>query len=315
MGHLESNELAEDLSLARDFDLGMNGPPLFIAMDFIAGGLVLLVSGVLSAAVLFGFAWWAPLVLLGVWGATHRLLRESGVWKDRNTDEVRVGAPARGVRLRPGGRAARGQGAADVRARRLGDRAVHPAAHPAATSCSGRPPSCASGRWPAPCSSSSSATWLVFWALADAVARRTDRARCDDHLPAGRGRCSRGRLRRPELGAGHRRRARPRRPSGCRRRWRTPERSRRARAAAGRRRAPEIRFRGVTLRVRRRAGAAGPRPHDAGRHLDGGRRASTAPARPRWPSCCAGSTTRSRARSRSTASTCATSTSTSTAPG
>jgi len=89
MGHLESNELAQDLSLARDFDLGMNGPPLFIAMDFIAGGLVLLVSGVLSAAVLFAFAWWAPLVLLGVWGATHRLLRESGVWKDRNTDEVR----------------------------------------------------------------------------------------------------------------------------------------------------------------------------------------------------------------------------------
>ena len=89
MGHLESNELAQDLSLARDFDLGMNGPPLFIAMDFIAGGLVLLVSGVLSATILFAFAWWAPLVLLGVWGATHRLLRESGVWKDRNTDEVR----------------------------------------------------------------------------------------------------------------------------------------------------------------------------------------------------------------------------------
>jgi ABC-type multidrug transport system fused ATPase/permease subunit len=90
MGHLESNELAEDLSMARDFDLGMNGPPLVVGMDFIAGGLVLLLSGVLSAAVLFGFAWWAPLVLLAVWGATHRLLRESGVWKDRNTAEVRA---------------------------------------------------------------------------------------------------------------------------------------------------------------------------------------------------------------------------------
>ncbi len=90
MGHLESNELAEDLSMARDFDLGMNGPPLVVGMDFIAGGLVLLVSGVLSAAVLVGFAWWAPLVLLVAWGATHRLLRESGVWKDRNTAEVRA---------------------------------------------------------------------------------------------------------------------------------------------------------------------------------------------------------------------------------
>ena len=90
MGHLESNELAEDLSMARDFDLGMNGPPLVVAMDFIAGGLVLLVGGARSAAVLVGYAWWAPLVLLGAWRATHRLLRESGVWKDRNTAEVRA---------------------------------------------------------------------------------------------------------------------------------------------------------------------------------------------------------------------------------
>ncbi|HEY4314487.1 MAG TPA: ABC transporter ATP-binding protein [Actinomycetes bacterium] len=90
MGHLESTELAEDLSLARDFDLGMNGPPLVVGMDFIASGLVLLASGFLSALVLVGFAWWAPLVLLLAWGATHWLLRESGVWRDRNTAEVRA---------------------------------------------------------------------------------------------------------------------------------------------------------------------------------------------------------------------------------
>ena len=46
---------------------------------------------------------------------------------------------------------------------------------------------------------------LVFWAVADAVLDGQHRARCDDHLPAGRGRCQRGRLRRAELGAGHRR--------------------------------------------------------------------------------------------------------------
>jgi ABC-type multidrug transport system fused ATPase/permease subunit len=90
MGHLESTELAEDLSLARDFDLGMNGPPLVVGMDFIASGLVLLASGFLSALVLVGFAWWAPPVLLLAWGATHWLLRESGVWRDRNTAEVRA---------------------------------------------------------------------------------------------------------------------------------------------------------------------------------------------------------------------------------
>jgi len=32
----------------------------------------------------------APLVLGGAWLATHWLLRESGVWRDRNTDEVRA---------------------------------------------------------------------------------------------------------------------------------------------------------------------------------------------------------------------------------
>ena len=45
--------------------------------------------GLAAAIVLFGFSWWAPLVLLAAWGSTHWLLRESGVWRDRNTDEVR----------------------------------------------------------------------------------------------------------------------------------------------------------------------------------------------------------------------------------
>ena len=89
VGHLERPELADDLTLARDFDLGLTGPPLAISMDFIAGGLVELVTGVSAAIVLAWFHWWAPLVLLAAWGSTHWLLRESGVWKDRNTGEVR----------------------------------------------------------------------------------------------------------------------------------------------------------------------------------------------------------------------------------
>jgi type IV secretory pathway TrbD component len=68
----------------------MTGPPLFISMDFIAGGLVELLGGLACALVLFAFAWWAPLVLAGAWLATHWLLRESAVWFDRNTDEVRA---------------------------------------------------------------------------------------------------------------------------------------------------------------------------------------------------------------------------------
>jgi ABC-type multidrug transport system fused ATPase/permease subunit len=58
-------------------------------MDFIASGLVELVAGLVCAVVLVGFAWWAPLVLAGAWLATHWLLRESAVWRDRNTEEVR----------------------------------------------------------------------------------------------------------------------------------------------------------------------------------------------------------------------------------
>ena len=89
MGHLESPELTNDLSMARDFDLGITGPPMSISMDFIAGGLVEMVGGLASAAVLAFYAWWAPLVLGGAWLATHWLLRESGVWRDRETPEVR----------------------------------------------------------------------------------------------------------------------------------------------------------------------------------------------------------------------------------
>lgn len=89
IAHLENPSLAADLTVARDFDLGMTGPPLSYSMDFIAGGLVGMITGLTSAAVLFGFSWWAPLVLAGAWLATHWLLRESAVWWDRQTDEVK----------------------------------------------------------------------------------------------------------------------------------------------------------------------------------------------------------------------------------
>jgi ABC-type multidrug transport system fused ATPase/permease subunit len=90
LGHLEDPDFAADLTVARDFDLGMTGPPLNIALDFIAGGLVEMIGGVSCAIVLFAFAWWAPPLLAGAWFATHWLLRESAVWRDRNTPEVQA---------------------------------------------------------------------------------------------------------------------------------------------------------------------------------------------------------------------------------
>ncbi|HXT21991.1 MAG TPA: ABC transporter ATP-binding protein, partial [Thermoanaerobaculia bacterium] len=89
VAHLEDPKLGGDLVTARDFDLGMTGPPLFIDMDFIADGLVQMLGGLASAAVLFAYAWWAPPLLAAAWLATHWLLRESAVWFDRRTEEVR----------------------------------------------------------------------------------------------------------------------------------------------------------------------------------------------------------------------------------
>jgi len=89
MGHLEDPRLTGDLTVARDFDLGMTGPPLSISMDFIATGMVEMIGGVACAVILVRYAWWAPIGLVGAWLATHWLLRESAIWWDRNTDEVR----------------------------------------------------------------------------------------------------------------------------------------------------------------------------------------------------------------------------------
>ena len=65
MGHLEDPTLTRDLTVAREFDLGMTGPPLSFAMDFIASGLVEMVGGLASTLILARYAWWAPLLLAG----------------------------------------------------------------------------------------------------------------------------------------------------------------------------------------------------------------------------------------------------------
>src|SRR5262249_40902880 len=90
MVHLERPDLVDDLVMARNFELGISGPPLHIAMDFIASGLVQMIAGLSSALVLVAFHWWAPILLIGALGSTPWLLRESGVWKDRNTADVRT---------------------------------------------------------------------------------------------------------------------------------------------------------------------------------------------------------------------------------
>jgi ATP-binding cassette subfamily B protein len=89
IAHLEDTRLTTDLTAARDFDLGITGPPMSISMDFIASGLIEMVGGIASAIVVAAYHWWAAVLLVAAWSATHWLLRESAIWRERNTDEVR----------------------------------------------------------------------------------------------------------------------------------------------------------------------------------------------------------------------------------
>ena len=88
ISHLERPGLADELVMARDFDLGITGPPLAVALGFISAGMVELGGGVAQTLVLGAVVWWAPLVIGGAWLSTHWLLRESSVWSSRTDPDV-----------------------------------------------------------------------------------------------------------------------------------------------------------------------------------------------------------------------------------
>jgi ATP-binding cassette subfamily B protein len=88
VAHLERADLTDELSIARDFDLGITGPPMSYGMNFVADGLVGLAAGLASAIVLARYGWWQAIVLLLAWSSTHWILRESAIWFDRRTPEV-----------------------------------------------------------------------------------------------------------------------------------------------------------------------------------------------------------------------------------
>lgn len=90
LGHLEDPDLAEDLTVSRDFDTGMLGPPIFFTMGVIAEGLVGMIIGLSSAVIVFVFSWWAGLLLTAAWLSTHWLLARTAAWQGREDPEVRV---------------------------------------------------------------------------------------------------------------------------------------------------------------------------------------------------------------------------------
>ena len=184
------------------------------------------------------------------------------------------------------------------------------APHAPARAAVRRRPGCASSRCSGACCSSSPPTSSCSGRSPSAAAGGRLSLGAGRRLRAERGRHVDDRVRRAQLGA-RRRRGAGRRGAA-------------ARAGDGARRRAAVRARGrppacrrarsasaiVTFaypgRRRRCSTASTSRSPPARRSPSSGR---TAPARPRSPSCCAGSTTRSPARSRSTASTCASSTS------
>ena len=90
IAHLEAHEVVGELAVARDFDQGRSGPSLSLSLNIISNGLVGIAAGFAQTLLLFGFHWWAPLLVGGAWLSTHWLLRESTVW-DRSEGEVQVG--------------------------------------------------------------------------------------------------------------------------------------------------------------------------------------------------------------------------------
>ncbi|HEX2381797.1 MAG TPA: ABC transporter ATP-binding protein [Acidimicrobiales bacterium] len=88
LAHLEQPGLADELASARDFDLGLTGPNMTVSMPNIGGGFAMFAGGVAQALLLFGYRWWAPLLVGGAWGSTHHFLKSGAIWRERQSEEV-----------------------------------------------------------------------------------------------------------------------------------------------------------------------------------------------------------------------------------
>ena len=113
IAHLERPGLADELVAARDFDLGILGPPISVSMGFVGAGLVELLGGAAQGLALATVTWWGAILIGGAWASTHWLLRSSSFWVNRDAADVKAeqrhadyayrlaveAAPAKEVRL------------------------------------------------------------------------------------------------------------------------------------------------------------------------------------------------------------------------
>src|SRR5262245_14252792 len=88
LAHLEQPALADDLAAARDFEFGLGGPNIMVAMPSIGAGLASLGAGAAQALLLLGYRWWAPLLLGAAWLSTHRFLAAGAIWRARQDPDV-----------------------------------------------------------------------------------------------------------------------------------------------------------------------------------------------------------------------------------
>lgn len=88
VAHLENANITDRLVRARDFDLALSGPPTSIGVELIGSGLARIATGLGMLSILFSYAWWAPIILLAGWGATHRILHRTAVWQGRDDSEA-----------------------------------------------------------------------------------------------------------------------------------------------------------------------------------------------------------------------------------
>ena len=80
--------MADELAVARDFDMGLTGPNMTVSMPNIGGGFAMFAGGVAQTLLLFGYRWWAPLVVGGAWGSTHHFLKAGAIWRERQSEDV-----------------------------------------------------------------------------------------------------------------------------------------------------------------------------------------------------------------------------------
>jgi ATP-binding cassette subfamily B protein len=88
LAHLEDPALADELGSAREFEFGMAGPNITVSMPNIGAGFASFAGGLTSALLLFGYRWWAPILVGGAWLATHKLLAAGAIWRARHDPDV-----------------------------------------------------------------------------------------------------------------------------------------------------------------------------------------------------------------------------------